>query len=258
MGRRRKVNSVKSVQKKLSAGRGMGIGEGYTPGVFTYEVPSKGKVSRVKGKTSNRTHHCLSQIEKHFLILLDYDPLVTDILDQKALELEETLLIAADLGYEHPRADGCAVVMTTDFLYCKEGKWYAVAIKPKKEIEKKRVMEKLEIERVYWEQRNVHWRLVTEEDIPRYLVVNIQWLNSGESVEKLIPDQKQRQIIIDAFMELYQNQCVSFTQLVSTMESFYGLRPGTMIQVFKHLVRSKDIFLNLNKPINWENPRKSN
>ncbi len=256
MGRRRKVNSIKSVRKKISEGRGTGTGENYTPGIFTYEIPSKGKVSRVKSMTNNRIHHCLSQIEKHFLILLDNDPLVTEIQDQKTLRLDETLLIAADLGYEHPRADGCAVIMTTDFLYCKDGKWYAVAIKPKKDVEKKRVREKLEIERVYWERKKVRWSLVTEEDIPRQKVANIQWLNSGESVVKLIPCQERRQIIYDAFLELYQNRSVPFGKLIETMDAFYGLRPGTMIQVFKHLVREQYIPLNLSEPINWADPRK--
>ena len=255
MGRRRKTNSINKVRKKVSEGRGMGTGEGYVPGIFTYEIPSKGKVARVKGMTDNRTHHCLSQIEKHFLILLDNDPLVTEIYEQKTLPLEDTLLIAADLGYEHPRVDGYAVLMTTDFYFLRGGKWYAVAIKSKKDASKERVKEKLKIERIYWEQKDVLWSLVTEKDIPRQLVANLQWLSSGEHVEKLIPDLETRQAIMDSFLELYRNPSVPFRALIEAMESFYGLRPGTIIQVFKHLIREEAILLDLTRPINWQDPR---
>lgn len=257
MGRRRRENSVENILKRRSKGRGAKTDNEYTPGIFTYEIPSKGKVARVKGITDNRTYHCLSQIEKHYLILLENDPLVTEIQEQIFLVLADTLQIAQDLGYKHPQADGCATEMSTDFFFCKKDKWYAVAIKTKKDAAKKRVKEKLEIERVYWEQRNVQWVLVTEEDIPRRLVANLQWLNSGEPFEETIPDPELRQSIIDSFMELYQNCSVSFKELVDAMEDYYNLRSGTIMQLFKHLIREKTIELDLNQPINWIDPRKA-
>ena len=52
MGRRRTANTVKKIHQKEAQGRGQGAGSSYKPGIYTYEIPSKGKVARVKGETT--------------------------------------------------------------------------------------------------------------------------------------------------------------------------------------------------------------
>ncbi|OAA92397.1 TnsA endonuclease N-terminal domain-containing protein [Clostridium ljungdahlii] len=77
------------------------------------------------------------------------------------LPIEETLTVANELGIEHPKnpKNGENIVMTTDFLITKEiqGKTINIVrtIKPKDMLMNKRVIEKFEIERVYWERREI-------------------------------------------------------------------------------------------------------
>ena len=205
MGRRRRVNSVSSINRKHAEGRGCGSLDSYKPAIYTYEIPSRGKVARVRGHTTNRVHHVLSQLEKLVLILLDYDQSVSDIREQKPLCLEDTLLIAAENNIRHPYADQCPVEMTTDFYYCKNGVWHAAAIKESSELENKRVREKLKIEEIYWTKKGVPWRIVTEKDIPLDKVHNLEWLHSGEPITDILPDKSYLKDLSEAFCSVYQD-----------------------------------------------------
>lgn len=257
MGKRRRKNTIRTYRQKLADGRGQGQKASYKPGIYTYEIPSKGKTARVLGTTTGRVHHCLSQHEKYFLLLLDYDPEVTDIKEQYLLPLDDTLLIAADKGIEHPRANGVAAVMSTDFYYCKGGQWYAVAIKTTEDLKNARVQEKLEIEKAFWENMHTPWRVVTEKDISRQKATNLQWLHTGESVEKLIRDQEDLEKLSECFLELYEDVSVPFSDIIHGLESHCRLIPGTILQLFKHLVCEGKIKLDLSLPIYYDDPRRS-
>lgn len=54
----------------------------------------------------------------------------------------------------------------------------ARTIKPKDELLKERVLENFEIERVYWQRRNIDWAIVTDEDIPKTLARNLIYVHA--------------------------------------------------------------------------------
>ena len=123
----------------------------------------------------------MSSLERDLFLILDYDPAVTDIREQYPLELRETLLIAAEAGIRHPEANGWPNVMTSDFYYSKDGVWHAVAVKPSSELFSARVAEKLKIEQLYWEKKQVSWSIMTEKEINRTRARNILWITGGRS-----------------------------------------------------------------------------
>ena len=161
------------------------------------------------------------------------------------------------MGIRHPYADQCPAVMSTDFYYCRDGKWYAVAIKTTADLKKKRTQEKLDIEKKYWEKKGVTWRVVTEKDIPRQVVTNLEWLHSGEPIEKLIPDDSYRKNLEEAFLELYGDMAIPFEKIIETMESYCGLQPGTVIQIYKHLILENVIAADFSKPLYSGEPRRT-
>ncbi|MGU7859640.1 TnsA endonuclease N-terminal domain-containing protein, partial [Streptococcus suis] len=92
------------------------------------------------------------------------------------LPIEETIIIANELGIKHPTdlKSGEPIVMTTDFLVTTrnntEVKKFARTLKYKNELMDKRVLEKFEIERVFWERQEVDWGIVTELEVPNPLL----------------------------------------------------------------------------------------
>ena len=71
--------------------------------------------------------------------------------------------------------------MTTDFYVISKDAnsiTYQLALQAKysKDLDDTRTIEKLELERRYWEQKDVDFRIITEKDIPRAVTDNIKWL----------------------------------------------------------------------------------
>ena len=97
--------------------------------------------------------------------------------------MEETIVIADELGIKHPTDPKTnePIVMTTDFLLTldKGQGVFEVArtIKMKDELLKERVLEKFEIEREYWQRRDIDWCIVTEEEIPKTMARNISYIH---------------------------------------------------------------------------------
>jgi hypothetical protein len=109
---------------------------------------------------------------------------VTDIREQyPLLPLDETLDIARSCGFTHPTAPRTnqPIVMTTDFLVTVDQSLgvteVARTVKPSLKLQEKRILEKFEIERRYWENRNISWGIVTEHEIPSQLTKNVKWLH---------------------------------------------------------------------------------
>ena len=95
-----------------------GAGQDYVPTVTIQSFPSLGRVSRIKGITTNRQHELLSDLERNYFYYLDYAKNVVDIREQYVLlPIEETLLIANELGINHPydNISGKPIPLTTDF-----------------------------------------------------------------------------------------------------------------------------------------------
>ena len=168
------------IEKWIKEGRGSGIGSEYKPWLNIQDVSSKGRSTRLRGIKTNRQHEFLSDLERNYFYLTEYSDFVVDIREQfPLLPLEETIVIADELGLKHPTDPKThePIVMTTDFLLTVEkGEGLvelARTIKMKDELLKARVIKKFEIERVYWERRQIDWGIVTELEIPKEMARNI-------------------------------------------------------------------------------------
>ncbi|MCA1636557.1 MAG: TnsA endonuclease N-terminal domain-containing protein [Acidobacteria bacterium] len=157
----------------------------YKPWLHIQDVPSKGLSSRVRGWKTGRVHHLLSLLELTDFYVLEWSLDVTDVREQfPLLPLEETLAIAQSCGIRHPADPKTKhpVVMTTDFINTvRRGPVdfdESRTVKYKSDLLKQRTLEKLEIERRYWEARKIRLKVVTEDGIPAALAKNVEWLHS--------------------------------------------------------------------------------
>ena len=240
----------------LRNGRGKGDLATYKPWITIHDFPSKGKVVRILGKKTGRIHHLLSQLEKIYFLMLDNDPSVEDIKEQFPLPLDMTQLIAARLGIRHPCVNGFSYVMTTDFLYKKDGTWYAVQVKTAEDAENERVKEKFAIEKTYYEMIGVDWKIVTEKDLPAVVAENHYWLNSGEPLNKLVSNSTMCKRMKSAFLELYDDYTIPFHAILTGIDKMCAVKKGTAMQLFKFCIIGNEITLDLLKPINLEEPRR--
>ena len=236
----------------LAEGRGRGEFDGYLPWITVMDFASRGRSTRVEGIKSGRTHHFLSWNETAFFYLLDSSSRVIDIREQYALlRLEETLRIAEKAGIRHPRDSKShfPYVLTTDFYIITTEGAMARSIKEKKELDKPRVREKLELERRYWLERGIDWKVVTEDQIDYRKAENIRWIRRGRLLESLVPDPEERRMATEYFLQVYENTTLPISIIAAMVEEAFGYSSGTGIVVFQFLALSQQVKIDLSEKV---------
>ena len=183
MSRGRRLKSLDDYARSLKNKYGLGEGENYKPWLRVQDVPSTGLASKIQGIKANREHHTLSKLETEFLFLAEFSDVVVDIREQfPLLPMDLTVKISKTINVNHPVVPGTDTMhlMTTDFLLtCSdtEKKWYvAVSVKSEKDLRDKRVLEKLEIERLWWELLGVEFVLFCGTSNTSIQSKNIAWV----------------------------------------------------------------------------------
>jgi len=164
---KRAVWTRKQSVARYFKGYGQGEGTAYRPWLEPKDFSSRGTSRRAPGRSNGRQHSLFSDHEWRTFLACQHLRDVVDIREQFPLwTLDETEELARSLGVRHPAPLGAEPqVMTTDLLLTmRAGNLAAIAVKPSNELGKVRVLEKLEIERLYWEQRGVAWSIVTERN----------------------------------------------------------------------------------------------
>ncbi|QOY37722.1 heteromeric transposase endonuclease subunit TnsA [Anaerobacillus isosaccharinicus] len=252
-------------EKWVKEGRGSGIGADYKPWIKIQDVSSIGRSTRLKGIKTNRQHEFLSDLERNYFYITEYSDSIVDIREQyPLLPLEETFVIADELGIKHPTdpKTGEPNVMTTDFLLTidKGQSVFEVArtIKMKDELLKERVLEKFEIEREYWYRKNIDWGVVTEEEIPKTMARNISYIHDYYDIRDYDAFQEMSaQHIEDLSLSLMQrllNGTESMRTITNEFDIDTHLSLGSGVTLFYHLLAQKIIIIDMLEPLSLEQP----
>jgi hypothetical protein len=160
--------------------------------------------------------------------------------------------IANHYGIPHPidTKSKEPIVMTTDFrisVPCPIGKKVvARAVKPAEELLKKRVIEKLEIERRYWEMLGIDWGIVTEREIDPVLVENLIWAYKFKSFSSLNPLTEEIVYKISGVLtDSLLPKELSLSDVALECDDLLGLKSGTGLSVARYLIASRQWQINM-------------
>jgi hypothetical protein len=260
--RQRNTNQA-IIDKRIKAGRGQGRGAEYTPWLHIQDVPSSGLVHRIKGWKTHREHHFLSRLECEYFYALEWSPLVSDIREQyPLLPQAETLAIAQACGFRHPADPKTKepIVMTTDFVITlSKGVLQSLdcarTVKPAVQLHSKRTLEKLEIERRYWQARQADWGIVTEREIPKALARNVELLHGYLQVtDRLALSEDEIRRITPVLTAQVQRGHWSLREVASACDREFGLEPGTGLTLAYHLLATRQWSIDMNLRINSGKP----
>lgn len=184
MAKRNRSTTQAVIDRRIKEGRGTGTGKDYKPWLYIQDVASDGQANRKTSWTTGREHQLMSKLELYYLFTFDWSSSVVDIREQyPLLPHEDTLAIAEELDIKHPEDPETkeVIVLTTDFvLTLKEQDQFiqrAVTVKRASKLQDPRVIEKFEIERVYWQTAGVSWCIGTERDLNMIFVKNVKLLH---------------------------------------------------------------------------------
>ena len=258
MAKHRSAWNSRRYHRLLDEGRGQGTLSDYKPWLSIHDLASKGISSRTLGHTTGRIHHTLSNLETAFLYILDASDKALDIREQyPLLPVTDTVRIAEAAGIRHPR-DNVSMypyVMTTDFLITTKEGLTARSVKHSSELEKRRVREKLEIERRYWFEKGIEWLIVTEKEIDFQRARNIEWVYRAWNYSDMLPEGIDRRQVEMFFLDMYEGTQLSVAEIARRTEDHFHLREGLGITTFQHTLLEKRIKLDLSQPIDLVSAR---
>jgi len=244
--RTRSWNKAKYMQY-VKAGRGQGESSSYLPWISVHDFSSLGTVSRIAGHKAKRVHHFLSRNELNYFFLLEWSDAVLDIREQFPLsDVELAADIARKAGIEYPRdsISGYPYVLTCDFMITTTEGLKARTVKCAVELQNKRTLEKLEIERRYWEYVGVDWRIVTEHEIPKQKCRNIEWLYASADIPGHLASQQMRS---DLFYRI--NADIPIIAATENFDKQYGLPSGSGISLLKNMIWNKELVYDMERPL---------
>lgn len=260
MAKSRAVIDHNAIDRFQKEGRGEGRLQGYKPWLTVRDVPSRGSSSRDKGWKTGRTHHFLSTLELLYYLTLEWSLMVIDIREQfPLLPIDDTLAIADSLGIKHPTHPKTKqpVVLTTDFyisLRNESGTFErARTVKYAKDLSSRRTLEKLEIERRYWEVRKIDWGIVTEHEIPQTLARNVDFLHDAWHLPTRMSESSIAPVA-EFLTRLFAEQHRPLNELTAMSDTELDLKGGTSLKVAYYLLASRRWRIDMNVPIDPDQP----
>lgn len=192
-------------------------------------------------------HHFHSGIEFAAFLLFTYSGKVTDLREQYPLPLIDTITICKQLGIRHPQNNSELCIVTTDILVdLNNGNKLAIAVKPTSKLKNKRTLEKLQIERSYWESQGADWYIFTEKEISSALKQNLQWLkpflDPESSKDFDLTNEDTNALIIR--LSKYQGGKVS--KICGLLDDKYQVDAGTHITALRFAIANNVIKMPLN------------
>lgn len=235
-------------QRRLKEGRGQGHFADYQPYVKTYDFSSVGVRSRDLGWRSERIHHFMSRGEYYYYLVLEFSNRIVDIREQyPLLPKERTIEIAKELNVPHPSDDkGDPVVMTTDFNLTILGDKHPEDMRDVIRTVKNKLefttatLQKLEIERRFFEEKGMDWGLIIDDLKPANLIDNLDWIYDSyylSAKADLKPDTVS--FIAPFIFDAINSTEESFIDVCLSLDKEFGYKPGSCLFIVKHMLTNK-------------------
>lgn len=234
-------------------------GRDYEPAIKIQDLPSNGQSARIPGIKTNRQHDLLSINEQNYFYIAEFNDNVVDIREQFPMNIDITLLIAQQLGLEHPvnlkerepnfmSSDFCITVTSGG-----ETKDFIRTVKPAQDLTK-RTIGKFEIERVYWEQEGIDWGIVTDQEIDKTMAKNIGTFRVAYDISNVLGLQE----LGEATLIIYKrelairiiNENDTTRNIIHSFAREFHIPVGACITLFRHLLATKVLRCNLHKVLN--------
>ena len=250
-------------ERFLKEKRGTGEGKDYKPWLNIQSQPSLGRVSRVYSQKTDRIHHFLSDMQTNAFYIFSFREDVIDIREHYPLldvngilgDLERYGLGKYTIDkYEKDKAP---TIVTTTFLTTTkdsngENRYIARSVKNSSELDRKYVIEMMELQRRYWSAKEIDWGIITQKEINKTKARNIEWalssLNYDIEQEYSMPI-KQYQLEDDLLNRLMNSPSEAVRDICFLFDKAHNIPEGIGIVLLRKLVASKRILIDMNSSI---------
>lgn len=242
--------SEETIARFEAEGRGRGTGAAFKPWLTVADLSSLGRSRRPWSDKTGRHHELFSDVEYDLFLCLEWGQDVVDIREQYPLDRDITQELARTLGLRHPHypRTQTPTVMTVDFLVTRirsgERLFEAFNAKRDEEAEDHKSLEKLEIQRAYFEQLGSPHHLVFHSAIPRQKANNYAWVRDA----LLKPGESEPQtgyfadLMARMAAELANSAgCTQLRDYCTDFDHRYGATSGTGLRVARMLIHQRTL-----------------
>jgi hypothetical protein len=248
MARSKQSLSETEIASRIKKGRGQGQSKSYKPWLYVQDVPSDGRSHRVYSHKTGRVHHLLSDLELAAFLTFDWQPQTIDIREQFPIRRDESREIAEHSEIKHPNVRGIDQVMSSDFLIDTNNvlaPQFVVQVKSLSMMNDLRTMEKLELERRYWDSKQIPWVIFTENEIDPVMKQNMEWLFPVKTDEEI---DQQLLIQLPIFAAMFRkHQNLKMVDICKLLDLAYELEVGKSLRDFRILLANGLIRINVHK-----------
>ncbi|MEK4286651.1 TnsA endonuclease C-terminal domain-containing protein [Paenibacillus sp. FSL P4-0502] len=260
MARKSKDWTDMKLKARLQQGRGQGD-EDYQPWLKVSDLPSRGRVTRLYSRKMDRTIHLLSDMQTMYYYSLEFDERVLFVKEQyPLLDVANNVLNMDEMLLKRLQSsDGTPHVIVTTFLITatdENGKEYnyARSLKVKSELEKKATLERLEIQRRYYTNLGIDWAIVTEDEINYTRGRNIEWVLPAFDIQDYgMSDAEVEDYGLALIDFLFNSSMDPLNDIFISFERMNRLDAGTGLLLFRYLIASKQIRINMDSKIDLNN-----
>ncbi|WP_321835234.1 TnsA endonuclease C-terminal domain-containing protein [Clostridium butyricum] len=214
---------------------------------------SKGRATRIYSYKTKRIHHLQSDNQLKVFLAFEWIDSIKDIKENIELkDLEATIYNVENLRIDKftDKETGQLYQLHTNFLIkvLKEEKYeeIAVSVKSLSELERKTVIEKLEIERRYWKAKNIKFYLITEKEIDKQMVENIRWCREA-LIDKSI--ENKAEIVEKLYYSLQEKKEGILKEVLNEFDAEESVEAGTALFMLRYLIANKEIYINMKEKI---------
>lgn len=214
---------------------------------------SKGRATRIFGYKTKRIHHLQSDNQLRVFLLLEWNDIVKNI--EENVELKDLEIIidnVEDLRLDKfsDKETGQLYQLHTNFLVTTKRnnveEQVAISVKALSEIERRTVIEKMEIERRFWKNKSIPFYVVTEKEINKQLVDNIKLVRET-LIDKSI--ESKRELAEHLYYFLQENKQKKLNDVLAEFDDNVGTKKGTALFIFRYLIGIKEIAVDMEKSI---------
>lgn len=213
---------------------------------------SKGRVTRIYSYKTKKIHHLQSDNQLRFFLILEWINQVKDI--QENVELKDLELTIDNI--ENLRLDKFTnkenqlYQLHTNFLVSiigNNGEWQvAISVKSLSELERKTVIEKMEIERRYWKEKGIRFYVITEKEIDKQFVENIKWAREA-FIDKSIENKEELKEKLYYFLQEYKEKRIM--NALNNFDEEEKLKEGTALFILRYLIAVKEVEINMKEKL---------
>ena len=247
--------SKTKLKRYLDEGRGQGVRADYKPWTNTYEFSSIGRATRTYSPKTGRIHQLHSDNQYRAFLIFEFNSTITDIRESyPLLDVLEVIDDQADLRFDKfvDKETKESFVLTTNFLLTvtqMDGseKHIARTVKNTSEFKRKITFEKLEIERRYWQQKKIEWKIITEKELPRQVAKNIEWVRETLFDNDQAKNKDELSLILYKF--LIENEELPLRETLKLFDKVEELEKGMGLYLFRYLIAKREVQVDMTKPI---------